>query len=430
MSASNEARPVLEGFDPFEPEHLADPYPMFRRAQRECPVFYYPPMNFWMVTRYDDVAEVLRDIETFSSRVWRVVPRPDAFADRLPANLMANAFINLDPPQHTVSRRAANRAFTRGLVAGLEPDIRRICHELIDTFESSAGCDLMAEFCYPLSLRVIVKMLGLPEADMPLFRQWTEDMFSLMSPAAPGDDSTSKPMAPDEVHERYGRIAEAYEYYRGIVEARRARPTDDLTSAMVHTVADDGTPAMPTDRIVIHMLELTAAGNDTTANNIANMVQFFDRNPDQLAALRADPSLVDGAIEEGLRLRAASPTMFRLTTREVELSGVRIPTGSVVCVNLGAANHDPQRFTDPSAFDILRGNADAHFAFGKGRHFCLGAPLARLETRVALETLYGRLGAISVVPDQDQGYLPVVTLDSRLHMQVRWERAASAQATA
>ncbi|MGH2850772.1 MAG: hypothetical protein ACRDLP_09170, partial [Solirubrobacteraceae bacterium] len=212
MSAG-EVRPTLEGFDPFDPRHLADPYPMYTRAQRECPVFYYPPMNFWMVTRYEDVAQVLRDIETFSSRLWRVVPRPAEFEERLPANLMANAFINLDPPEHTVSRRAANRAFTRGLVAGLEPDIRAICSELIGAFEAAGECDLMVDFCYPMSLRVIVKMLGLPDGDMPLFRQWTEDMFSLMSPAAPGDASTSKPMAAAEVSQRYGLIADAYEYY-------------------------------------------------------------------------------------------------------------------------------------------------------------------------------------------------------------------------
>jgi len=413
-------RPTLAGFDPFDPGHLADPYPAFTRAQRDCPVFYYEPMNFWMVTRYDDVARVLRDVDTFSSRVWRVVPRPDEFADRLPANLMANAFINLDPPEHTVSRRAANRAFTRGLVAALEPDIEAICHDLIDGFAAAHRCDLMADFCYPMSLRVIVKMLGLPESDMPRFRQWTEDMFSLMSPAAPGDEQTSKPMPHAEVIERYGRIADAYEYYGAIVAARREHPTDDLTSAMVHTRAGDGSPAMTPDRIVVHMLELTAAGNDTTANNIANMVGFLDRNPAQRAALRADPALLDGAIEEGLRLRAASPTMFRLTTREVELSGVTLPAGAVVCVNLGAANHDPAHFEDPAAFDIDRDNADEHFAFGRGRHFCLGAPLARLETRVALTTLYDRLGEIEVIPGQDQGYLPVVTLDSRLHMHVRW----------
>ncbi|HUB76951.1 MAG TPA: cytochrome P450, partial [Solirubrobacteraceae bacterium] len=263
--------------------------------------------------------------------------------------------------------------------------------------------------------------LGLPESDMPLFRIWTEDMFSLMSPAAPGDETTTKPMAREEALERYGRIADAFEYYSRIVQARRAQPADDLTSAMVHARSDDGTAAMDDAQIAVHMLELTAAGNDTTANNIANMVQFFDADPAQRDALDADPSLLDGAIEEGLRLRAASPTMFRLTTRAVELSGVTIPAGSVVCVNLGAANHDPAHFPGPERFDIARENAGDQLAFGKGRHFCLGAPLARLETRVALRALHERLGRIRVTAGRDPVYLPLITLDSRLHMHVTWQ---------
>lgn len=420
MSAGAQDRPVLEGYDPFAPDELRDPYPTYRRAQREQPVFYHAPMKYWMVTRNRDVQQVLRDIATFSSNVWRVVPRPDEFADRLPANLMANSFITLDPPVHTVSRKAANKAFTRGLVAAMEADIRAIADDLLDGLEPAGRCDLMQDFALPLSLRTIVHLLGLPEADMPRFRSWTEDMFSLMSPAAPGDEETSRPMERTEVHARYEGIAEAYAYYSAIVEDRRANPTGDLVSAMVHAQADDGSPAMPTDRIVVHMLELTAAGHDTTANTIANMVMFFDEHPEQLAAVRADPSPLDNAIEEGLRLRAASPTMFRVTTRDVELSGVTIPAHSVVCVNLGAANHDPDVFAEPERFDVARANAGDHLAFGKGRHFCLGAPLARLETKVALERLYARLGDIGVVPGQEQVHLPVITLDSRLHLQVTW----------
>lgn len=414
------APPELAGYDPFEPGHLRDPYAMYERALRECPVFYYEPLRFWMVTRYDDVEAVLRDVSTFASRVWRVVPRPAQFADRLPANLMANAFINLDPPEHTVSRKAANKAFTRGLIAGLEPAIEAIANELIDGFAASGRCDLMQDFALPLSLRTIVHVLGLPEEDMPKFRQWTEDMFSLMSPAAPGDESTAKPMEAQEVVARYERIADAYAYYGAVVRERREHPGHDPITHMVHARAEDGSPAMETDRIIVHMLELTAAGHDTTANTIANLVQFFDRWPAERERLRSDPSLLPSAVEECLRLRAASPTMFRLTTHEVTLSGVTIPANAVVCVNLGAANHDPAHFPDPAAFRIDRDNAVSHLAFGKGRHFCLGAPLARLETVVALRCLHQRLGSIAVVPGQEQVFLPVVTLDSRLHLEVTW----------
>jgi cytochrome P450 len=418
--ARAETPPLLPGFDPLDPDHLREPYAIYSRALAEQPIFYYPPLRFWMVTRYEDVCTVLRDVETFSSRVWRAVPPPPELVGQVPENPMANAFINLDPPTHTVSRKAVNRAFTRGLVAALEPEIRASAERLIDGFVDAGHCDLMQEFCLPLSLGTITDLLGLPREDMPRFRRWTEDMFSLMSPAAPDDASTSKPMAPAEAARHYEGLAEAFEYYREVVEARRLEPREDLVSVLVALRDDGGEPAIADDRIIIHMLELTAAGHDTTANAIANIVEFIAADPAQQEAVRGDRELLEGAVEEGLRMRATSPTMFRLSTREVELGDVTIPASAVICVNLGAAGRDPERFACPAHFDPAREDADAHLAFGRGRHFCLGAPLARLETRVALEVLLQRLGPFAVPPGQDQEYLPLITLDSRLHLEVSW----------
>jgi cytochrome P450 len=421
-----DARPRLEGFDPYSDDFLRDPYPLLERARRECPVFYYPPMDFWVLTRYDDVAAAVGDHQTFSSAVWRTVPRPPEFAGRVPENLMGVSFINLDPPTHTVSRKNANRAFTRRLVAQQEPHIRQIAHETIDGFAADGACDLMQQFCYPVSLRTIVGLLGLPEADMPRFRQWTEDVFSLMTPGGPqADESTSKPMAAAEVCERYDRVAEAYAYYTAFVEERRDHPTEDLTSAMVHARDADGEPLLDTERIIVHMIELTAAGHDTTANLIGNTVAMLCETQ-QVDEVRRDPVLLENAVEESLRRRATSPKMFRITTRDVTLRGVRIPAGSAVCLQFGAANHDEERFPDPRRFDVHRPNADEHFAFGRGRHFCMGAPLARLEARIALEVLLERLPSITVVPGQDRGYIPVTTLDTFQHLAVRWGRGEAA----
>jgi cytochrome P450 len=415
------ARPQLEGFDPYSEAFLQDPYPLLERARQECPVFYYAPMDFWVLTRYDDVARAVGDHETFSNAVWRTVPRPAEFAGRVPENLMGRSFINLDPPTHTASRKNANKAFTRSLVAQQEPHIRRIANDMIDGFGAAGAADLMQEYCYPVSLRTIVGLLGLPEADMPSFRQWTEDVFSLMTPGGPeADDSTSKPMPEAEVHERYGRVAEAYAYYTAFVEERREHPTDDLTSAMVHARDAEGNPVLDTERIIVHMIELTAAGHDTTANLIGNTVAFLDAHPDQRDAVLSDPALLENTIEESLRVRATSPKMFRITTRDVEVRGVQIPAGSAVCLQFGAANHDEAHFDEPGRFDVHRANADEHFAFGRGRHFCMGAPLARLEARIALEVLYERLPSITVVPGQDRGYIPVTTLDTFQHLPVRW----------
>jgi cytochrome P450 len=417
-----EARPQLEGFDPYSAAFLRDPYPTLERARRECPVFYYAPMDYWVLTRYEDVARAVGDHQTFSSAVWRTVPRPPEFAGRVPENLMGESFINLDPPVHTVSRKNANRAFTRSLVAQQEPHIRRIANAAVDRFAADGECDLMQDFCYPVSLRTIVGLLGLPEADMPLFRQWTEDVFSLMTPGGPGaDDSTSKPMARAEVLERYGRVAEAYAYYQAFVDARRESPADDLTSALVHARGADGQVLLETGRIVVHMIELTAAGHDTTANLIGNTVALLDETPDQKAEVLRDPGLLENAVEEALRIRATSPRMFRITTSDVEIGGVRIPAGSPVCLQFGAANHDDAHFADPDVFDIHRANADEHFAFGRGRHFCMGAPLARLEARIALEVLYERIPGLRLVPGADRRYIPLTTLDTFLHLPVTWD---------
>jgi hypothetical protein len=279
----------------------------------------------------------------------------------------------------------------------------------------------MQRFCYPLSLRVIVRMLGLPEADMGLFRQWTEDMFSLMSPGPADDESApARPMPPDELRERYTRIAEAWDYYRAFVEERRARPTGDMTSAMAQARNDSGEFALSVDFIIFHMIELTAAGNDTTANLMGNMVMFLDRDREQFAEIKRDPSLLANAVEEGLRRRPTSPQMYRITTREVELSGVTIPARSVICLSYGAGSNDAAHFPDPFAYDIHRENADEHLAFGHGRHFCLGAPLARLEANVGLGALFERIPEIRVVPGQRLEYIPVVTVQTLVGLQVEW----------
>jgi cytochrome P450 len=334
---------------------------------------------------------------------------------------MATAFPNLDPPEHTVSRKTANKWFTLKQVAAQEPVISELAHELIDGFVADGRCDLMQRYCYPLSLGVILRMLGLPLEDGPKFRQWTEDMFSLMSPGpADADIALARPMPEDEQLERWGRIAEAWEYYGQVIEDRRQNPRPDMTSAMVHATDDDGSPALSTDKIIFHMIELTAAGNDTTANLMGNVVRFFDESPEQLEEVKRDPSLLGNVVEEGLRRRPTSPQMYRITTRDVAMGGVTIPARSIVCLSFGSGSNDEGHFPDPLRFDIHRENSGEHLAFGHGRHFCLGAPLARLEARLGLEALYERIPTIRVVPGQTLEFIPVVTVQTLVGLQVEW----------
>lgn len=415
--------PSMPGFDPLSQDFLADPYPVLERARRESPVFHYEPLNLWVVTRYDDIVTAVGDFETFSSRAIGAVPPPPDIADRVPVGLMDEAFIGLDPPTHTVSRKNANKAFTRGLVEAQEGPMRRIADELIDGLLDRGSCELMSEYCYPYTLRVIVGMLGLPEADIPRFRAWSESMFALMSPADADaeDKGPPKPMSEAEARRHWLSIAAGRAYYTELVEARRAEPRDDLITKMVEATDDEGNPALPTDRVVTHVTELIAAGNDTTANLMGQMTMLFDAAPDQRAAVLEDMSLMANAVDEALRRRGTAPGAFRITTRPVELGGVEIPARSIVWLVYISAGHDEEHFPDPLRFDVRRENADKHLSLGRGRHKCMGAPLARLGGRVGMERLLSRIPDIRVVPGQQLTYSPAMTVLPLHSLQVEWD---------
>lgn len=415
--------PTMPGFDPLSQEFLADPYPVLARARRETPVFFYPPMSFWVVTRYDDIVAITADFETFSSRAIGLVPPPADIAADVPADMMDDAFIGLDPPEHTVSRKNANKAFTRSLVDSMEGPMHEIAADLLDGLLSRGECDLMTEYCYPYMLRVIVRMLGLPEEDMPRFRQWSEDQFALMSPADADaeDKGPPKPMDPAEARERWLRMAEARAYYTAVIEDRRANPRDDLITKMVEATDDEGNQAMPTGRIVTHVAELIAAGNDTTANLMAQMLMLFESHPDQRAAVDEDPGLLAGAVDEALRRRGTAPGAFRITTREVEVAGVTIPARSLVWLVYISAGHDEEHFPDPRRFDLRRANADKHLSLGRGRHKCMGAPLARLAGRIGMGELFARIPDIRIVPGQQLSYQPALTVLPLHSLRVEWD---------
>ncbi|HWI22036.1 MAG TPA: cytochrome P450 [Baekduia sp.] len=420
-------KPVLERWDPFSQAFITNPDPFIAEARERSPVFWYEPLECWFVTGYEDVQRVFTDSTTFSSRALRTVPLPDKFADRLPRAMMNTAFINTDAPQHSRDHKAVAKGLSRSRIAALEPCILEFATELIDSFVADGACDFMQRFAYPLSLRVIVEVLGLPEEDMPNLRQWTEDMFSIMS-AGPADavDAPTRPMEASEVEERYGRLADAWAYFEGVVEDRRARPTDDFVSLLANSRGDDGDWLMDDDTIKVHLLELVAAGNDTTSNLMGNMLLFFSEHPDQLQLARTDASLWDNAIEESLRRRSSGPHLLRITTDDVELSGVTIPKGSVVVVNTTGANTDPAHFDDPLQFDVRRGNAREHLTFGKGRHFCLGAPLARLEARICMREIYDRLRDLEV-PAQELVYVPAMTVQTLTSLRITWTAEGAQQ---
>jgi cytochrome P450 len=362
-------------YDPLSPEQLRDPYPAW--AQRP-PVFYDEQLGLWSVTGYDELLAVLRDTATFSSA--------DAFALRgfpRPRMLVAK-----DPPEHTRLRKRMQRAFTPRRVAELEPFIVATCHALAESLRT----DLMAEYANALPLRVITKILGFEASEGAALRQWTEDFLVLATPA--GSEDGGDP-------ERIARMRTVMARTQALIEARRLDPRDDVISVLAALDLDD-------DDVVTLALELVIAGNDTTANLIAHMIVFLLEDRSRWERVRADRSLVPGAVEETLRRRGSSKGLFRRATRDVVVGGAEIAAGDIVHVLFAAANHDPARFPSPRDFDLDRPKQD-HLAFGRWTHFCLGAPLARLEARVALDVLLDRHPGLRAVSGQPLDYAPTLT---------------------
>jgi cytochrome P450 len=228
-------------------------------------------------------------------------------------------------------------------------------------------------------------------------------------------------MPAEERAERWSRVVDAVDYFQAVIDDRRRQPGEDMISDMVHATGEDGQPALSDERIIVHAQEMISAGNDTTANLIGVTTMFLAADRSQLERVQRDPELVGQAVEEALRRHGSARGMFRWTTRDVTVSGVTIPANSNVYLAFQASGHDTAHFADPSRYDIDRPNAGEHLAFGRGRHFCLGAPLARLETTIAVQSLIERLPTVRVVPGQTLDYVPVITGAILARLDVEWD---------
>ena len=361
----------------------------------------------WQVLGHPEASAVLSDPAVFSSDLSALRPAQDDLALFQRGN-----FVNMDPPQHRKLRTLVSQAFTPRVVADLEPRIAELTTELLD--RADERFDLIDALAYPLPVIVIAELLGIPTSDQAVFRSWADVLLSQeVDPAQAVDEAGEQAVAAVAPTMR-----EMNAYFLDHIRARRADPGTDLTSRLIQ--ADVDVERLADEEIIGFVGLLLLAGHITTTATLGNSVVCFQDNPDAAAEVRADPTLLPAAIEEVLRLRTPFPRVGRLTKVDTEVGGVPVPAGQIVLPWLAAANRDERVFARPDRFDIHR-RPNPHLTFGHGIHFCLGAPLARLEARVALRLLLQRYRDIEVVGDEQVEHRNPWTMVAvtRLPLQVR-----------
>ena len=369
-------------YDLYSHNFKAAPHATFATIRREEPVLHQIGIDgetlLWFATRYDDVERILTDDRRFA-RDLRAHGYSSGILDPDIDNLVNNHMLEKDGADHRRLRSLVSQAFTPKRVRDMRPRVQTIADELIDRVQPAGRMDLIADYAYHLPTIVILEMLGIPAADRDRFRAWTNAVIN------PTFD-------PDGFAEALRLMGEFLAYLRALFADRRANPTGDLVTAMVH--AEEQGDRLNEGELLGMLMLLIVAGHETTVNLIGNAMVALWRNPEQLAQLRAEPGLMPAAVEEFLRYDGSVERAFnRLTLDEVGLSSATVPPGEMIIPILAAANRDPAVFANPEALDITR-SPNPHLGFGKGAHYCLGAPLARIETEIALNTLLARLPGI------------------------------------
>ena len=374
-------------FNPMDPEFIADPYPTYHRLRAEDPV-HRSPLGFWVLTRYEDVVTALRDPRLAKEAIAAVIAA--RYGAAMPA--MGLSMLDRDPPDHTRLRGLVNKAFTPRVVEGLRPHIQKIVDGLLARVEGVGSMDLIEEFAYPLPVIVICQMLGVPVEDRERFKEWGLDI-------ARGLDAILLPPDSDVAQRSAAARRALADYFRALIAERRTSPRGDLLSALI--AAEEAGDKLSEDELLATCILLLVAGHETTVNLIGNGTLALLRHPDQLRRLREDPRLIGSAVEELLRYDGPVQRTARIPSADVRFDGLTIGKGEMVMPFIGAADRDPAQFPDPDRLDITRTD-NRHIAFGWGIHFCLGAPLARVEGQIAIGTLVQRLPRLALATDRPE----------------------------
>ncbi|MGA4790677.1 cytochrome P450 [Nocardia sp. AB354] len=381
-----------------EERQVRCPFGAYNQLREKAPVAWDERLRAWVLTRHADIKAVAGDSETFSSRsasgnssvtalAHRVI-EDDSYSETTKAqarrrlDLSASpALLNCDPPHHKRQRRLVQSAFARGRVLEMEDDIARLTHKLIDNWIDRGEVDFIREFTLPLPMTVIAKILGVPPSRMAEFKEWS-DAFTK------GVGSLELPTS--QIVQLFQSVDDFYSYFTEQLELRRSHPCDDLLTGLVEARFEDDQP-LTTDECLQMLVVFLVGGNETTTNLLGSSILRLVVAPDLRASVTADRGLIPALIEEVLRLHSPIQGLFRTATRDVTVGGQSVSAGENLYLAWGAGNHDADRFPDPDNVDLNRGRATGHLAFGHGEHTCLGANLARSETRIALNVLLDRL---------------------------------------
>lgn len=392
---------------------MEDPYPFYERARREEPVFYSPALRMWYVTRYDDIATVLKDPARFSSAGAVNVPleyTPDTRRIMETSFLSHSSLTNNDPPSHTNVRRLVNAAFLSIDRLDLQERVRGIANELIDEFAGDGRAEFVKQFSFPLPMRVILSLLGAPEDDVARHKQWADDWIKLLLVQ----------MSPQEQAGTTARLLESERYWLEMIEQRRERPGDDLLSELVRISDASPQPIEPL-QMVNTCAVLTLAGHETTTNLLGLCLRRLLSMRDLWAEIVKGGAPVPRIVEETLRADTSVHALMRTTTEAVEIGGVVVPEGEHVALLFASANHDETYFADPARFDPARRQTKRHLAFGGGIHTCVGAPIARMETQVSVEMLARRLPGLRLTPGQEFCYLANPIHRGLQELHIEWD---------
>jgi len=397
---------------PYHNELLNHPTVQLQRSRPS--VFYDPERNIWVVPRYEDVVKVLQDYEHFTVRdalsstmsltkEARAVLRPI-----MP--ICKQALIGLDPPAHKRVRTLVSKAFTPRRVALMEPAIRQIVNQIIDTFIAQGEVDLVEHFVGQVPLEILYAFLGIPEQDRQKVCAWSIDWMTMVT----------APLAPERQLECAHSMVEFATYMGKLLEERRSKPQDDFISSLIQAV-EQGLAPLSQVELADTIYLLVLVGPETVGFSTVNAVYRLLSDRLLWEQLCRQPELIPQFVEEMLRVDGTSVAAVRITTAEVTIDGVTIPAGATVLAGLSAANHSPEVFADPDRFDMQRANLAEHLSFGQGVHYCLGASLARLELRVILEELTKRMPSLQLVPGQTVEVVPNMMLRTLDRLQVVWD---------